>query len=129
VSAAARTLRRIETIDRAPVAVSEIAERDVVHAVFEGPAPCDRCPFAARCRDDQLACEQFRAFVHGVAESRWRVAPRWPTRELYAMVFDEAADDRKSGRPPKAVDPVSAARASGEPGACGVAARAGDSGF
>jgi hypothetical protein len=106
----------------------ERAERELLCTFLRGPDPCQSCPLRERCRLG-LACEQFRGFVNGLSEVRWKAAARQPTRAIFAAVFDEAADDRKPGRPPKAVDPVSAARASGDSGACGLADTAGDSGF
>jgi hypothetical protein len=92
------------------------AERELLLCTFlRGPDPCQSCPLRERCRLG-LACEQFRGFVNGLSEVRWKAAARQPTRAIFAAVFDDTADDRKPGRPPTPKVSVTA-----EPAANGAA--------
>jgi hypothetical protein len=52
-----------------------------------GPSPCDACRFADRCKMQLHACEAFGMFLHGLSETRWRIAPRVPTRERYQALL------------------------------------------
>lgn len=58
--------------------------------VLLGPAPCDDCPYAARCRVEVLACDAFAVYLSGARESRWRNAPRLPSRERGEAVLGTA---------------------------------------
>jgi hypothetical protein len=49
-------------------------------------SPCDLCPHRARCRDEQLACEQLEVFTE-FGGRRWRQVPREPSREIYGRIF------------------------------------------
>lgn len=49
-----------------------------------GLCPCDRCPHAAMCCDEQLACRAFAQFVRGV---QWRSTVRKPTHKRYVQLF------------------------------------------
>lgn len=99
-AAAQRILRRIDTIDRAPVdEADERMQPELLCTFLDVPCPCDSCPLREPCGVG-LACQSFRAFVHGVSESRWRIAPRVPTRELFELVFSDG--ERGVGRPAKA---------------------------
>ncbi|MGA7825288.1 MAG: hypothetical protein WCA14_13955 [Steroidobacteraceae bacterium] len=112
MSADPRMLRRVDLV-RAPPIEDDADEadergREILCTVLQGPAPCDSCPFAARCRDELLACQQFRAYCIGLSELLWRDAQREPTREIFAAVFDDSADDRKPGRPRKEAEAANA---------------------
>jgi hypothetical protein len=58
-------------------------------------SPCDACPLAARCRDEKLACEQFRLFYRRGGK-RWKSEPREPSAQIYRRVFKPV-----NGRPRK----------------------------
>jgi hypothetical protein len=45
-----------------------------------GPAPCDTCEYAGKCRQALLSCEAFEMFVRG--SGRWNSAARLPDRPL-----------------------------------------------
>lgn len=95
-------MRRIETIDRAPVDEADVRMQPELLCTFlDLPAPCDECSLRERCRAELLACQQFKLYTLGLSSTRWRNAPRQPTREIFAAVFDDAADGRKPGRPRK----------------------------
>ena len=59
------------------------------------PGPCRGCINAERCALNSLACMQFSMFAN--RSSRWRFAPKQPTREIFARVFN-AADLAPGGR-------------------------------
>ena len=60
------------------------------------PEPCVGCRFAARCRAERLACDALAVWGCGVSESRWRAAPRAPTRAR----FEALAEVEKRKMPP-----------------------------
>ncbi len=68
-----------------------------VRALLAEPALCDGCPHAPRCAAG-MACEQFRAFSTGLSATRWQVAPRQPSADIYADLFAEAHAARVGGR-------------------------------
>lgn len=45
-----------------------------------GPAPCDQCQYAGKCRRLLLSCAAFELFVSG--RGHWQSAPRLPDRPL-----------------------------------------------
>lgn len=49
--------------------------------VLLGAAPCDGCRHANRCRLERLACDAFAVYLSGESVTRWRNAPRLPSRE------------------------------------------------
>lgn len=55
-----------------------------------GPAPCDGCRFAPRCRAERLACEAFAMYAACESQKRWSVAPRAPKASRYEAVFRQA---------------------------------------
>ncbi len=59
-----------------------------------GPAPCDDCPFRARCEVELLACESYSLFVRDLA--RWDEGAREPSHARYLAVFD-GKQDQPSG--------------------------------
>jgi|ERR1700683_334651 hypothetical protein len=61
-----------------------------------GPAPCDDCPFRARCGVALLACESYGVFVRGLA--RWDLAPRVPTHARYLTVFDDKKEEPRASQ-------------------------------
>jgi hypothetical protein len=61
------------------------------------PCPCESCRFAARCAAEQRACEAFALFVQGLAEPRWRLAPRAPTRARYLVIYEKPLPQRRKG--------------------------------
>lgn len=64
--------------------------------VLLGPAPCDECPFRARCGDGLLACESYGFFVQGLA--RWDLASRVPTHARYLTVFDDKKEASRGSK-------------------------------
>jgi hypothetical protein len=52
-------------------------------------SPCQSCRFAERCQADQLACDSFAVYLAGKSETRWRMAPRAPTRGRFEALFGE----------------------------------------
>ena len=58
--------------------------------VLLGPAPCDDCPFRARCEVELLACESYSLFVRDLA--RWDEGAREPSHARYLAVFDVKKD-------------------------------------
>jgi len=77
--------------------------REILCTVLQGPAPCDDCRHRQQCMERLEACHAFKLYVEkGGSEIRWGSAPRAPrSRDIYQAVFDENADDRKPGPPPK----------------------------
>lgn len=63
--------------------------RGAVDSSDSAPGPCVECPHVARCAAG-LACAQFAMFIRFGGE-RWRPAPRVPSREIFAVLFPEAA--------------------------------------
>ena len=60
------------------------------------PEPCVGCRFAARCRQERLACDALCVWSAGAGELRWRAAPRAPTRaRLEALVEVEQRKARE----------------------------------
>lgn len=55
-----------------------------------GPAPCDDCRHADRCRAERLACDAFAVYLSGASPARWRKAPRLPSRERRESVLGSA---------------------------------------
>lgn len=55
--------------------------------VLLGPAPCDNCRYADRCRLERLPCDAFAVYLSGASENRWRNAPRLPSRERAAALL------------------------------------------
>lgn len=55
---------------------------------MQTPEPCAGCRFARRCRAERLACAAATAWAAYVPESRWRMAPRAPTRALFEMLLE-----------------------------------------
>jgi hypothetical protein len=55
-----------------------------------GLAPCDDCPFRARCEVELLACESYSLFVRDLA--CWEGAAREPTRARYLTIFADKND-------------------------------------
>jgi hypothetical protein len=54
--------------------------------------PCDDCPLAKRCREQQLACKAFTLFASGVIPKRkWQRLPRVPTHQRYRYFFERDA--------------------------------------
>jgi hypothetical protein len=53
------------------------------------PTPCDDCSFAARCRENKLACDRLSLYVKDVSPVRWRLAPRVPTRARFEILADQ----------------------------------------
>lgn len=74
------------------------------------PSPCDSCPLNTRCRDEQLACDQFQAFyLRG--GTGWRLAPRQPSAEIYGKVFAPLVGrPRKPGRRRKVTAAIESAQ-------------------
>jgi hypothetical protein len=61
----------------------------VEEAMVETPdpiTPCLGCRHEARCRDEQLACAALSVYRAGLPESRYRLAPRVPSRGLYEVL-------------------------------------------
>jgi hypothetical protein len=54
-------------------------------------------------------------FMADQPEKRWRLAPRQPTRELYAAALGERPKGRKRERPPKPTPPPRVAKIYSEP--------------
>lgn len=50
-----------------------------------GPAPCDNCANYTRCATRFLACQAFRYYVD---RRMWRTAPREPSKEIFARLYD-----------------------------------------
>lgn len=51
------------------------------------PGPCaEKCPHVALCAQGQ-ACAQFAMFIRFGGNKRWRPAPRVPSREIFAVLF------------------------------------------
>jgi hypothetical protein len=65
--------------------------------LLAGPAPCDHCPHALRCRVRQLACGAFFLYVNGAEESHWRAEPRIPKRGRYVALFGRRAEGAAAG--------------------------------
>jgi hypothetical protein len=63
--------------------------------------PCDGCPNRLRCSDQRLACAQFSMFMADEPAKRWRLAPRQPTREIYAATLGKPAPQKWRKRPGK----------------------------
>jgi hypothetical protein len=59
-------------------------------------SPCDNCPLTARCRDEKLACAQFRLFYRRGGK-KWKTEPREPSARIYRLVFKKPV----FGRPRK----------------------------
>jgi hypothetical protein len=64
--------------------------------VLLGPAPCDKCPFRARCGEGLLACESYGFFVQGLAH--WDLASRVPTHARYLSVFHDKKEESRPSR-------------------------------
>lgn len=52
------------------------------------PAPCVGCRFSRRCKAERLACAAATAWAAYVPETRWRVAPRAPSRALFEVMAE-----------------------------------------
>ena len=52
------------------------------------PEPCELCRFAPRCKAERLACDALAVWGCGVSESRWRAAPRAPTRARFEALVE-----------------------------------------
>jgi hypothetical protein len=63
-------------------------------------SPCDTCPHAAPCRDQQQACEQFKLFYERGGET-WKTAPRLPSMAIYRKVFPVETVKAPKARRPK----------------------------
>ena len=58
---------------------------------MKAPEPCQFCRFSTRCKAERLACDALAVWSSGAGESRWRAAPRAPTRaRAEALVEIEA---------------------------------------
>lgn len=76
-----------------------------------GPAPCDGCRLAERCKLRHEACAAFASYVAGESEKRWRAAKREPTHKLFAELLEyesraarlarKLREQRPIGRPEK----------------------------
>lgn len=53
-------------------------------ATLLGPAPCDECLQAPRCKARLLACERFWLYARLL---RWEEAPREPTHRIWRGIF------------------------------------------
>ena len=58
------------------------------------PEPCQWCRFSARCRADHLACDAVAVWSSGASETRWRAAPRAPTRARFEALVE--IEERKA---------------------------------
>ena len=71
---------------------------EYIRRVFEGEAPCDRCPHNSDCKQHEWACRAFSGYVRLGTFENYTV--RMPTRQLYNIIFreDEVAlkKDRKA---------------------------------
>jgi hypothetical protein len=68
----------------------------LIPCLLLGPAPCDDCPFRARCGVALLACESYGVFVRGLA--RWDLASRVPTHARYLTVFADTKEEQRTSR-------------------------------
>jgi hypothetical protein len=68
-------------------------------AAITGPAPCDNCPTAGRCKLQQLACACFSDYVMGFTGT-YQSQDRRPTAELYARLFSGLRKERSRERGP-----------------------------
>ena len=53
----------------------------------EVAGPCDACSRATRCATEKLACTAFELFANHGGSERWRVAARFPSREIFRLLF------------------------------------------
>jgi hypothetical protein len=65
----------------------DASHSEVAPAFRREPAPCDGCGGATMCGLRCLACAAFVEFVAGVPPSRWKLAPRSASREIYVALF------------------------------------------
>jgi hypothetical protein len=83
--------------------VTRDASHSEVAPGFRGEsAPCDGCGGATMCGLRRLACAAFVEFAAGVPPSRWKLAPRSASREIYLALFRA----RGIGRPRKSCHSV-----------------------
>lgn len=57
-------------------------------------APCERfggCEYYEKCRDEELACEQFWVYVNKTG-TRGRVPLKEPKKKFYNRIFNEGDD-------------------------------------
>lgn len=66
-------------------------------AVLNEEAPCDECPNAVFCRDEQMACKDFLDYTNDGkldrqdSDGTWIARNRVPTERHYRILFNRAA--------------------------------------
>lgn len=62
------------------------SESSDVNQVLAAACPCEGCLFVERCRDQQLACGAFAAYLQGVPERIWQRVHREPSSATYSRL-------------------------------------------
>jgi len=60
---------------------------DYIRKIFDGEAPCDKCPQANDCKEHEWACRAFSYYIHHGSFKDHTV--RMPTRQLFDLIFKE----------------------------------------
>jgi hypothetical protein len=51
-------------------------------------SPCEGCRHAQRCKLETIACQAFILHKRGEGPTRWALAPRQPSRELFEQAMN-----------------------------------------
>jgi len=81
---------------RHSIRITRVDQRQSLEVALNSASPCEECRHRARCKADLLTCDAWAVYLAGGSETRWKFAPRAPTRARYESLPAFACAERRA---------------------------------